>query len=625
MPEKFGSYGFAELWAPILPQLNAGNAEGLQNSLDNIARLKRGVSLSQAQNELTLVSKRLSANSTSDNDRPGIQVIPFRESLVEDGGSMLPILLGAVIFVLLIACSNVANLLLSSATTRQREIALRTALGASRGRLIRQLLIESILLTLISSAFGILLAYWAINAIVVAIPVPIPLWLNISIDLQVLVATVLTAVLIGVLLGLAPALRMSRPDIIEWLKEGTNRASAHQGNKLRKSLIISETALAVILLSSAGLLTQSFINLSKADPGYNPQNLITMDVELPQIKYPENSQITNFSEQIVERLGKIGGVQVAAISTSMGFVNTGGGGNGFSVEGKPTGTIQEPISQSVVTSGYFNAMGLELLAGRSFTDDDIKQRSGFVLVNQFIAQRCWPGESAVGKNIRIGGGDNTTLLQVIGVVEDVRMLGFFAGGVGSRIRPQIYLPFHRVSSRQFTILARTTSEPLSIAPALRKAVQTVDSEQPVHNIKSGEQALLQNTWFLQAFSFLLRIFALLGTVFVAVGIYGVISFAVEQRRNEIGIRLALGAQSSSIIKMISLYGIRLVLIGVGIGIPVAWLFAQGLSGLIFNMSAIDPVISIFVLLILLTVAVIASLVPVRRAIKIEPVDALRHE
>jgi putative ABC transport system permease protein len=589
------------------------------------ARAKPGVTVKQAQDNMNVIAARLQQQYPGTNTSVGAVVISLHEQIVGNIRPALLILLGAVGFVLLIACANVANLLLARAATRQKETAIRTALGATRGRLIAQLLTESILLAALGGAVGLLLAVIGMKLLVALMPATLSQAKNVDIDAKVLGFTLLVSLLTGVVFGLAPALQASRPDLNESLKEGGKGTPGVARARVRSLLVISEVALALILLIGAGLLIKSFMRLRNVDAGFNSENLLTMKVVLPRLKYPDHARRTAFFDQLLERIGSLPGVQSAGVITNLPLTFK-GNNNGIAIEGRPEPPPDEVpiVITRVISPEYFRTMKIPLLAGRQFSPQDRRDTTGVVIVSESTARQFWPGEDALGKRIKMGGfNSEAPWLSVVGIVRDVRQFELDIDP-----KPQVYFPYTQVPYAYMAprdLVVRTAVDPLSLAAAVRSEVWAIDKEQPVSNISTMEQILYASV-AQQRFNMLLfAIFAVVALVLAAVGIYGVISYSVTQRTHEIGVRMALGASSGDVMRLVVGQGFKLVSVGVAIGLAAAFVLTRFMQSMLFGVGATDPITFAAISAVLVAVAMLASYVPARRATKVDPMIALRYE
>ena len=612
-----------QLWVPIAFDSKEAASRG-NHYLEVIARIKPGVSLQQAQAEMATIAARLAQQYPEENIRIGSVVTPLHEQQVGDIKPALLVLLGAVGFVLLIACANVANLLLARAAVRQKEIALRLALGASRSRLTRQFLTESVLLAVVGGVVGLLLSFAAINVLKRFIPDTISQAQAISIDANVLVFTGLVALLTGVIFGLAPATQASNFSLNETLKEGGRDSGAgSHGNRLRGLLVVSEVAVSFILLIGAGLLINSFLHLRKLDPGFRADHLLAMKIPLPEAKYPDKEHRSPFFAELLRRVRNLPGIQSAAVASNLPLTYD-GDSMPIGIEGRtdPPPDQRPDVILRVIGPEYFSTMGIALVQGRDFTDKDKADSSNVVVISEKTARHFWPGENPIGKRLKPGSTTSRgPWREIIGVVKNVRQNDFVA-----EPKMQMYLPYEQINSFvPNALVVRTNVDPLSVAATVRSAVWEIDKDQPVSDMRPMEQIVSESVARQRFSMMLLGIFASLALVLAAVGIYGVMSYSVAQRTHEIGIRMALGAQRSDVLKLTVAQGLRLVFAGLGIGLAVAFALTRVMSSLLFGVSATDPTTFVTISLVLIGVALLASYVPALRATKIEPMAALRYQ
>ena len=609
-----------QLWIPIAFDTTEARERG-NHYLQVIARLKPGITLERTQAEMTTIAGRLEQQYPKTNTSIGAVVTPLHERVVGDIKPALLILLGAVAFVLLIACANVANLLLARAAVRQKEIALRLAVGASRSRLMRQFLTESVLLSVFGGAVGLFLSFAGLDLLKRFVPPNISHAQAATIDVKVLIFTVLVSVVTGLIFGLAPATQAANFNLNDTLKE-SGRDPGSGGNRIRGLLVISEVAVSFVLLIGAGLLINSFMRLRNVDPGFRPEKLLTMKIVLPEVRYPDRATRSAFYTELIRQVETVPGVKSAAVATSLPLTDT-GNSIGISIEGRPDpGPDHVPIVITrIVSSRYFETMGIPLLKGRVFTEQDRAESTGVVVVSEITARRLWPGEDPIGKRISGWSTDpQRKWVQIIGVVKDVRQFGLAADP-----KLQIYLPYEQ--ARFFeprALIVQTDVDPMSLATMVRRTVWEIDKDQPVSDISSMEEIVSQSVARQRFSMLLLGVFAGLALLLAAVGIYGVMSYSVAQRTHEIGIRIALGAQRSDVLKMTVGEGLRLVSTGVVIGLAAALILTRVMSSLLFGVSANDPTTFITISLILVSVAVLASFVPALRATRVDPVFALRY-
>ncbi|HKP87819.1 MAG TPA: ABC transporter permease, partial [Blastocatellia bacterium] len=553
------------------------------------------------------------------------EVIPLREQFVGNIRPALWVLLGAVGLVLLIACANVANLLLARAAARQKETAIRSALGASRARLVGQFLTESVLLSGLGGIVGLLLAVLGMNLLVALMPANLSQAKDISIDAKVLGFTFAVSLLTGVIFGLAPALQASRTDMNESLKEGGKGTPGAARSRVRSLLVVSEVALALVLLIGAGLLINSFVRLRNVDAGFNADNLLTMKVVLPRTKYSDGIKRTAFYNELLQRVESLPGVQSAGIITNLPLTFKGNSG-GVAIEGRPEPPPDEVpiVITRTVSPDYFRTMNTPVLKGRQFSPQDTPDATRVVIVSESTARQFWPGEEALGKRMKLGGlNSDAPWLSVVGVVKDVRQFDLDIDP-----KPQIYFPYTQMTYSYLAprdLVVRTNVDPLSLAAAVRSEVWAIDKDQPVSNITTMNEILSGSVAKQRFNTLLLAIFAGVALVLAAVGIYGVISYSVTQRTREIGIRMALGADSRDVMRMVVGQGFALVSVGVAIGLASAFVLTRLMQSLLFGVSATDPVTFISISIVLVAVAMLASYVPARKATKVDPMVALRYE
>jgi len=613
-----------ELWVPM-----AFNASELNNRaahfLSAMGRLKPGATLAQAQEQMDLIAGRLEQAYPATNTGVGVRVVSLSESMVANSRLVLLILLGAVGFVLLIACTNVANLLLARAAVRERELAIRAALGAGRWRLVRQLFTETVSLALLAGVMGTLLALWGSALLKTFNPGTIPRLNEVSIDWRVLSFTLGISLLTGVVFGLAPALQVSSLNLNRALKESGRGAGGAAGNRVRGLLVILEVALSLVLLVGAGLLIKSFLRLQNIDPGFKPGHLLTMRVDLSAAKAGELHQITSFYQQILEKVQTIPGVQSAGVINLLPIASSGMVA-GLTLEDKPDAEPGQPIlaNYRVISPDYFSAMGISLLKGRGLSDQDTANSPGVVVINQTLALKYWGDENPLGKSLKLDSRSSASpWLTVIGVVGDVRQSELRADPA-----PEMYILYtqpHRRYARPRTLVVRTTADPLSVLAAVKTQIWSVDKDQPVYSIRSMEQILSGSLAPRRFNMLLLGFFDAIALALAGVGIYGVVSYAVSQRTQEIGVRMALGARQTDILRLVVGRSMMLVMIGIACGMLAAFSLTRLISGLLFGVSATDPLTFALISLVLTSVALLACYLPARRATRVDPLVALRYE
>ena len=631
MPPPFLFPSRAEMWTPVgLRAKDPGwESRGNHPGLYAMARLKPGVTVEQARSDMEIVTGNLEKQYPNSNTGNGATLTLALENVVRDIRSALLVLLSAVGFVLLIACANVANLLLARATNRQKEIAIRTALGASRTRIIRQLLTESMLLSFAGGALGLLLAQAGVKLIVAISPDSIPRATEIGLDLRVVGFTLAVSVLTGVIFGLAPALQGSKPDLNETLKDA-GRGSTGRRHILRSALVVSEVALAMVLLIGAGLMIRSFYYLQRVDPGFVTDNLMTFSVSLPTKKYPEEQQRINFYQQLLQNLRALPRVQSVGMATGLPLGNN-GWQSGFWIEGRPDPPQgQRPLSEvAFVSPDYFDTMRMTLLSGRGFTDQDTKaptppgaQPNPFspptvTIIDEEFAKRYWPDEDPLGQQINFWGGKVT----IVGIVRRVKMEGLSTDSN----RVQSYYPYLQSPGGGMSIVIRTAGDPTHLANVAREQVLAIDPDQPIYDVQTMGKIWSDSIAPDRLYLMLLGTFAAVALVLAGVGIYGVMAYSVTQRTHEIGIRMALGARQSNVLGMVIRQGMMLAVIGLVIGLAAAWLATRAMASLLFGVSATDPLTFALISVVLAVVALVACLVPARRAAKVDPIVALRYE
>ena len=624
MPRGFQFPQNNQLWIPMAFDAKEAGNRGA-HYLQVVARIKSGTTLEQAQAEMTTIAARLAQQYPATNTSIGAVVTPLHEQVVGKIRPALLVLLGAVAFVLLIACANVANLLLARAAVRQKEIALRLALGASRSRLIRQFLTESVLLASLGGAVGLLLSLAGLNVLKGFIPPNISQAGNITIDGKVLMFTVLVSLATGLIFGLAPALQAAHFNLNDTLKEsGRDSDAGSRGNRIRGLLVISEVAVSFILLIGAGLLINSFVRLRNVDPGFRAANVLTMRIVLPEVRYPDRKGRARFYDELIRRVEALPGVTSAAVVTDVPLTNS-GNSVGVSIEGRadPAPDRVPIVITRMISPNYFKTMGIPLLKGRELNQEDKADSSPVAVISETTARVFWPGEDPLGKRMKVGVGPNNDnqWFSVVGVVRDVRN-----DELGIESKPQMYLPH---AQNEFfdprALVVRTNVDPLSLALTVRRTVWEIDKDQPVSDISSMEQVVAESV-ARQCFSMLLLgVFAGLALVLAAVGIYGVMSYAVAQRTHEIGIRMALGAQRTDVLKLTIGQGLRLVVSGVLIGLAAAFALTRVMASLLFGISPTDSTTFITISLVLIGVAALASYIPALRATRVDPMFALRYQ
>src|SRR5262245_53169265 len=612
-----------QLWVPIAFPAEEAAQRG-NHFLEVIARLKPGITLRQARAEMDTIAARLEQQYPTQNLRRGAVVVPLHEDLVSDIRPALLILLGAVGFVLLMPCANVANLLLARAAARQKEIALRLALGASRSRLTRQFLTDSVLLALLGAGLGLLLAVAGIRILKTFIPVTIAQMGTITINGTVLVFTLLVALVTGIAFGLFPAIQGSHFNLNDTLKEsGRDSAGGTRGNRVRSLLVIGEVAVSFVLLIGAGLLINSFFHLRNLDPGFRADHLLTMKVNLSEVKYPDRERRAAFFDEVMRRIRELPGVQSAAVASNLPLTYN-GDSMSITVEGVPDPPPgeQPDVIYRAIGPGYFATMGIPMVRGRDFTDQDNGDSKDVVIISEKTAQQFWPGQDPIGKRLKPGlSTSSSPWREVIGIVKDVRQNDFVASP-----KLQMYFSYRQLKTIAANALViRTSIEPMSLAVPVRNAIWSVDKDQTVADIDTMDHIVAKAVARQRFSMLLLGLFAALALLLASIGIYGVMSYSVAQRTREIGIRIALGARRVDVLQMTVKQALKLVGVGMITGLIAAFLLTRVLASLLFGISPTDPITFIGISVMLLAVAVLASYIPALRATKVDPITALRAQ
>jgi putative ABC transport system permease protein len=612
-----------EIYAPLTITPELANSRQSHDSYV-IGRLKPDVSIQSAQADIANITARLEQQYPETNTGLGATVFPIVADTVRKYDTGVWVAMAAVAFVLLIACANVANLMLARASGRQREIALRAALGATRWRIVRQLLTESVIVALLGGIVGILVAVWGLDALRAANPGDAakfaPGWNQLGINFPVLAFTIGLSVLSGLVFGLAPALQVSRPNLNESLKEG-NRQSSGRSHGLRSSLVVFEIALSLVLLVCAGLFFRSFLTLFKTDPGFDPDHVLTMNLVLPRAKYKDEPQSAAFYTALVQRVKAIPGVESAA---AVNFLPLGGSNasDDYLIEGEP---VPPPGRENegryrVCTADYFSTMRIPILKGRAFTEQDKAGATPVVIVNETLARKHWPGQDPIGKRIRFDYPiDKAPWMEIVGVSKDVRH------ELTLEVTPELYLPHPQDSWNSMVLVARTTVDPASLAGAIRQSVWSIDKDQPVFDVRTMEQVRSLSVGLQTFSSLMIGIFAGIALLLASIVIYGVMAFVVTQRTQEIGIRMALGARGMDVLRLVLANGMKLAVIGLSIGLVVAWGVTRFFAKLLVGVKPTDLLTFTVVSVCLLAAAFLACYVPARRATKVDPLEALRYE
>jgi putative ABC transport system permease protein len=640
MPESFHYPSRAEMWVPVgqLSGQESWTHRGNHPGLYGVARLKPGVSFGQAKADMDTIGANLEKQYNDSNAGNGVGMRPLLEIFVGDVRRALWVLFAAVAFVLLIACANIANLLLARAQSRQKEMAIRAAMGAGRWRIARQLLTESVLLALIGGTLGLLIAQWGIKLILYISPDAIPRSREIGLDWRVLIFTIGLSFVTGVLFGLVPALQAGVVDVHETLKEAGRGVSGRHW--LRSSLVVVEVGTTLVLLIGAGLMIRSFYRLQKVNPGFSYDHLTSFNIALPGKKYKEPEQLDQFYSRLLDNLRGLPGVESTAAASGLPLGNN-GWQTSFVVDGRPRPPRdQTPLMEAcLVTPDYFRAMNIPLKRGRFFNDrDDRSSIAGkdlsklneverelaplnSIIIDEEFARRYWPDEDPIGKRISMGSEENPHYLTVLGVVGRVKMEGLSQDSK----RVQGYFPFRQIPGSGMTIVLKAAGDPNQLIAAVRAQVKAIDPDQPIYGIRTMDEIRAESVAPERLNLTLLSIFAGLALVLAIVGIYGVMSYSVTQRTHEIGIRMAIGAQPRDVFRMVIRQGMLLAFIGVGLGLIGAFALTRLMATMLFSIEPTDPTTFAAITILLSLVALVACYVPGRRATRVDPVISLRYE
>ena len=590
-----------------------------------MGRLKPGVTQAQADAELASIAGRLEAQYPGTNSNRTMATESLKASYVRGPRPGLIVLLGAACFVLLLACANVANLLLVRAASRQKEIAIRMALGAGRLRLIRQLLTESVLIALFGGALGLLVAVWGIDLLTAGIPASLsrylPGWKNVRIDGQVFWFTLGVSLLTGIIFGLAPALQATKTDFNEALKDGGRTSGNFSRNRLRGALVVAEVAISLTLLIGAGLMIKSFYEMLRVEPGFKPESVLVMDVALPRAKYQEEAARVNFYTQAIERIAALPGVQQAGAVNVLPLSRS-NADSAFSVVGRPRPEQgREPHANfRVVSPHYLEAMGIPLRRGRHITPADRADSPNVIIINEELARRHFAETDPIGQRLNFGGEKETDNYEIVGIVGNIKHESLV-----EEIRPEVYRPLTQQPWHTMSIVVRAAGDPAALGGAVQREIGGLDKEQPIYNVRKMERVVSESLAPQRVTMGMLGVFALIALVLASVGIYAVMSYAVTQRTHEIGVRMALGASPRAIRQMVVRQGMVLALIGIGIGLVASYWLMQGLTVMLYGVSATDPLTFGLISLLLIIVAFAANYIPARRATRVDPMVALRYE
>ena len=629
MPAKFNfpvGFGYlgkvlndpTDIYVPLAPvgeETERGNY-----SFFALGRLKPGAAIEQAQAEMSTIESRLEQQYPGTNTGILVRLVPTQEQTVKEIRPALLVLIGAVAFLLLIACANLANLLLARSVSRQKEFAIRTALGASRFRVLRLLLTESLMLSFAGGALGLLFAVWGTAALVALAPDNIPRINEVGVDARVFAFTLVISLVTGILFGLVPAISASKPDLNEGLKDSSKGSTGSAAGKRTRSVLVAvEVALSLVLLIGAGLMIKSFMRLQQMNLGFNTDNLLTMSLTLSESRYHEAHQQVAFFQETLEQVAALPGVRSTAVTTGLPLTLSLEGSD-FRIEGQPEPESGKEmiIFKRSVSPGYFGALGTPLIKGREFSDRDKEDAPGVIVINQNLARTYLPNEDPIGK--RISFDDRQTWNSIVGVIDDVKQLGR-----DSEVKPEVYFPYMQVPASSMSLVVRTTSDPLNAVAAVKGQIQTIDRDLPIDDSKTMQQLLEESVSGRRFNMLLLTLFAGVALILALVGIYGVMSYTVTQRTHEIGVRVAIGAQPRDVFRMVMGQGMLLAIIGVACGLVGAFALTRLMTSMLFGVEPNDPATFVTIALVLIGVALVACYIPGRRATKVDPLVALRYE
>ena len=624
MPKGWRFPEMTDIWMPLRFDEKAHRRGNF--NLDGIAKLKPGVSIAKARAEMEAIQGRIAAEHPESNTGCSVHVKPMREELVEEVKKLMLLLMGAVLFVHLIACANVANLLLARGVTRSKEIAIRLALGASRGQIMRQLLTESVVLGFAGSVVGLLFAVWGVDLMVRAIPVEMPFWIRFDFDWRVFSFAIATGLLSSVAFGIFPALQASHPNLVDVLKEGGRSSSGSvKGQRVRSGLVVAEVALALVLLIGAGLMLRSFLKLQRTDVGVDSSSTLTFRVGLPPAQYPDEGLSGRFFEELIPKLRTLPGVESAGSTSSLpASGNIGIGAVVLEGEQEPKQMQDSRLMSAIsITPGYLETSRIPLVRGRGFAAEDGKNAPRVALIDEEAAQRWFPGIDPVGHQLRAieKPGEPPKWATIVGVVKRV----VYQRLTSKRVYPVVYFAQYQNPEFFMSVVMRTKANPNSFASVARNAVLSVNKDIPIYKVLTLEEVVTQSFWERKFFGSLFTVFAGLALFLASLGLYGVMAYSVRQRTQEIGVRMALGAQSTDVLRLVTGHGVRLIGVGLAIGFIGAYFFAQLLAKAVEDVKPHDPVSFAIVPAVLFVVGLLACYLPARSAMRMDPVEALRYE